>query len=79
MPTKDHRRKLRLPSSDDDLIIEAATLLGLSVSEFANALVNAESAKVGVLLGCGFCWVRLIESDTGLFDGPEGVGDHFGP
>jgi uncharacterized protein (DUF1778 family) len=45
MPTKDHRRELRLSSSDDDLITEAAGLLGLSVSEFLldRAVANAET------------------------------------
>jgi uncharacterized protein (DUF1778 family) len=45
MPTKDHRRELRLSSSDDDLITEAAGLLGLSVSEFllGRAVADAEA------------------------------------
>jgi uncharacterized protein (DUF1778 family) len=45
MPTKDHRRELRLSSSDDDLITEAAGLLGLSVSEFLldRAVADAET------------------------------------
>lgn len=45
MPTKDHRRELRLSSSDDDLITEAAGLLGLSVSEFLlnRAVADAEA------------------------------------
>jgi uncharacterized protein (DUF1778 family) len=45
MPTKDHRRELRLSSSDDDLITEAAGLLGLSVSEFllGRAVSDAEA------------------------------------
>jgi uncharacterized protein (DUF1778 family) len=45
MPTKDHRRELRLTSSDDDLITEAAGLLGVSVSEFLldRAVADAEA------------------------------------
>lgn len=45
MVTKDHRRELRLSSSDDDLITEAAGLLGLSVSEFllGRAVADAEA------------------------------------
>jgi len=31
---KDKRRELRIASQDDDLIVEAAGLLGVSVSEF---------------------------------------------
>ena len=44
MPTKDHRRELRLSSSDDDLITEAAGLVGMSVSEFllSRAVADAE-------------------------------------
>lgn len=43
--TKDHRRELRLSSSDDDLITEAAGLLGISVSEFllGRAVADAEA------------------------------------
>ncbi len=45
MVTKDHRRELRLSSSDDDLITEAAGLLGVSVSEFVlgRAVADAEA------------------------------------
>ncbi len=45
MPTKDHRRELRLSSTDDDLITEAAGLLGISVSEFllGRAVADAEA------------------------------------
>jgi len=45
MVTKDRRRELRLSSSDDDLITEAAGLLGLSVSEFllGRAVADAEA------------------------------------
>ena len=45
MVTKDHRRELRLSSSDDDLITEAAGLLRLSVSEFllGRAVADAEA------------------------------------
>jgi uncharacterized protein (DUF1778 family) len=45
VPTKDHRRELRLSSSDDDLIIEAAGLVGLSVSEFllGRAVADADA------------------------------------
>lgn len=45
MPAKDHRRELRLSSSDDDLITEASGLLGLSVSEFllGRAVADAET------------------------------------
>jgi len=49
MPTKDQRRELRLSSSDDDLITEAAGLLGLSVSEFllGRAVADAEAIVAG--------------------------------
>ena len=45
MVAKDRRRELRLSSSDDDLIAEAAGLLGLSVSEFflGRAVADAEA------------------------------------
>ena len=45
MAAKDHRRELRLSSSDDDLITEAAGLLGVSVSEFLldRAVADAEA------------------------------------
>jgi uncharacterized protein (DUF1778 family) len=45
MSTKDHRRELRLSSSDDDLITEAAGLLGMTVSEFllGRAVADAET------------------------------------
>lgn len=45
MATKDHRRELRLSSRDDDLIVEAAGLLGVSVSEFllGRAVADAEA------------------------------------
>ncbi len=45
MVAKDHRRELRLSSSDDDLITEAAGLVGLSVSEFllGRAVADAEA------------------------------------
>jgi uncharacterized protein (DUF1778 family) len=45
MVMKDHRRELRLSSSDDDLITEAAGLLGISVSEFllGRAVADAEA------------------------------------
>jgi uncharacterized protein (DUF1778 family) len=45
MSTKDHRRELRLSSSDDDLITEAAGLLGMTVSEFllGKAVADAET------------------------------------
>jgi uncharacterized protein (DUF1778 family) len=45
MVTKDRRRELRLSSRDDDLITEAAGLLGLSVSEFllGRAVADAEA------------------------------------
>jgi uncharacterized protein (DUF1778 family) len=41
---KDKRRELRISSQDDDLIVEAAGLLGLSVSEFliGRALSDAQ-------------------------------------
>jgi uncharacterized protein (DUF1778 family) len=41
---KDKRRELRITSQDDDLIVEAAGLLGVSVSEFliSRAVVDAE-------------------------------------
>jgi uncharacterized protein (DUF1778 family) len=45
MPTKDHRRELRLSSTDDNLITEAAGLLGMTVSEFllGRAVADAEA------------------------------------
>jgi uncharacterized protein (DUF1778 family) len=45
MPTKDQRRELRLSSRDDDLITEAAGLVGVSVSEFLlnRAVADAEA------------------------------------
>ncbi len=45
MVTKNQRRELRLSSSDDDLITEAAGLLGISVSEFllSRAVADAEA------------------------------------
>jgi uncharacterized protein (DUF1778 family) len=45
MSTKDHRRELRLSSTDDDLITEAAGLLGMTVSEFllGRAVADAEA------------------------------------
>jgi uncharacterized protein (DUF1778 family) len=45
MVAKDQRRELRLSSSDDDLITEAAGLLGISVSEFllVRAVADAEA------------------------------------
>jgi len=41
---KDKRRELRITSQNDDLIVEAAGLLGVSVSEFLidRAVVDAE-------------------------------------
>jgi uncharacterized protein (DUF1778 family) len=41
---KDKRRELRIASQDDDLIVEAAGLLGVSVSEFLidRAISDAE-------------------------------------
>jgi len=41
---KDKRRELRMSSQDDDLIVEAAGLLGVSVSEFLvdRAVADAE-------------------------------------
>jgi uncharacterized protein (DUF1778 family) len=41
---KDKRRELRITSQDDDLIVEAAGLLGVSVSEFLidRAVADAE-------------------------------------
>jgi len=45
MATKDRRREVRLTTADDDLLIEAAGLAGVSVSEFLldRALSDAES------------------------------------
>lgn len=45
MAIKDHRRELRLSADDDDLIAEAAGLLGVSVSEFLleRAVAEAQS------------------------------------
>lgn len=42
---KNRRRELRLTSRDDDLMIEAAGLLGISVSEFVldRAVADAET------------------------------------
>ena len=44
MPTRDHRRELWLSAGDDDLIAEAAGLLGVSVTEFllGRAIAEAE-------------------------------------
>lgn len=41
---KDKRRELRITSQDDDLIVEAAGFLGVSVSEFLidRAVIDAE-------------------------------------
>jgi uncharacterized protein (DUF1778 family) len=63
MPTKDHRRELRLSSSDDDLITEAAGLLGLSVSEF---LLNRAIADAEVIVEAHRT-VRLHEDAYGRF------------
>jgi uncharacterized protein (DUF1778 family) len=46
MITKDHRRELRLSSSDDDLITEAAGLLGVSVSEFLLGRAVSDAAAI---------------------------------
>jgi uncharacterized protein (DUF1778 family) len=46
MPTKDHRRELRLSSTDDDLITEAAGLLGMTVSEFLLGRAVAEAEAI---------------------------------
>jgi uncharacterized protein (DUF1778 family) len=46
MSTKDHRRELRLSSSDDDLITEAAGLLGMTVSEFLLGRAVAEAETI---------------------------------
>jgi uncharacterized protein (DUF1778 family) len=45
MATKDQRRELRLSADDDELITEAAGLLGVSVSEFLleRAVADAEA------------------------------------
>jgi uncharacterized protein (DUF1778 family) len=45
MTTKNQRRELRLSSRDDDMITEAAGLLGMSVSEFLleRAVADAEA------------------------------------
>lgn len=45
MRIKDQRRELRLSSGDDDLIVEAAGLVGVSVSEFvlSRAVADAEA------------------------------------
>ena len=44
MTVKDHRREFRLAASDDDLLVEAAGLAGVTVSEFVlnRALHEAE-------------------------------------
>lgn len=45
MGSKDRRREVRLASSEDDLLVEAAGLAGVSVSEFVldRALGDAET------------------------------------
>jgi uncharacterized protein (DUF1778 family) len=43
---KDKRRELRITSHDDDLIIEAAGLLGVSVSEFLIGRAVADAEEV---------------------------------
>ena len=45
MATKDRRREFRLAATDDDLLIEAAGLVGVTVSEFVldRALHDAEA------------------------------------
>lgn len=46
---KNRRRELRIDSRDDDLIAEAAGIVGVSVSEFmvARALADAEAVVEG--------------------------------
>lgn len=46
MPTKDQRRELRLSSADDDLIAEAAGLVGVSVSEFLLDRAVADAQEI---------------------------------
>ena len=46
MPTKDQRRELRLSSADDDLIAEAAGLVGMSVSEFLLDRAVADAQEI---------------------------------
>lgn len=43
---KNRRRELRVTSRDDDLMIEAAGLLGVTVSEFVLDRVVADAEKV---------------------------------
>jgi uncharacterized protein (DUF1778 family) len=43
---KDKRRELRIASKDDDLIVEAAGLLGISVSEFLVERAVSDAEKV---------------------------------
>lgn len=79
MAVKNHRRELRLSSNDDDLITEAAGLLGVSVSEFLldRAVADAE-AVVGAHRTVrlqeeaydrsSLPWMRRPSSSTGLLE-----------
>ena len=43
---KNRRRELRITSSDDDLLVEAAGLLGVSVSEFLIERAVSDAQRV---------------------------------
>jgi len=46
MTVKDKRREVRISSVDDELLVEAAGLLGVSVSEFLLDRARAEAASI---------------------------------
>jgi uncharacterized protein (DUF1778 family) len=43
---KDKRRELRIASQDDDLLVEAAGILGISVSEFLVDRAVSEAGRI---------------------------------
>jgi len=46
MTTKVKRRAVRISSADDDLLVEAAGVLGISVTEFILDCARAEAAAI---------------------------------
>ncbi len=46
MATKDRRREVRLASSDDELLTEAAGILGVTVSEFLLERALSDAADI---------------------------------
>lgn len=46
MATKDRRREMRLKTEDDDLLTEAAGILGITVSEFLLDRALSDAARV---------------------------------